>query len=101
MSDKKSRYILDTNITVSAVLLPKSLPRKVFDWVLVYGDLLVSEETLAELNEVLCCPEFDKYVLQEKRLSFLATLVRKAELVDIVDKVDECCDKKDDKLVVN
>jgi predicted nucleic acid-binding protein len=38
--------------------------------------LLVSEATVAELDEVLRRPKFNKYISEEKRLEFLAALQR-------------------------
>jgi putative PIN family toxin of toxin-antitoxin system len=63
----KYRIVVDTNVIVSAVLLPHSLLRRVFNKIVSENVLLVSEPALAELNEVLCCPKFDKYVQKEKR----------------------------------
>jgi predicted nucleic acid-binding protein len=54
----KVRAVIDTNVAVSAVLLPRSVSRQAFDFVVLHGQLLVSEETLEELDEVLCRPKF-------------------------------------------
>ncbi|HEV3025916.1 MAG TPA: putative toxin-antitoxin system toxin component, PIN family, partial [Pirellulales bacterium] len=96
--------MIDTAVAVSAVLLPRSVPRKAFDEAATRGRLLVSEATIGELDHVLRRPKFDKYVSQEKRLEFLAALVREAEVVEVVEAVTECRDPKDKKfleLVVN
>jgi predicted nucleic acid-binding protein len=50
----KIRAVIDTNVIVSAVLLPRSVSRQIFDFVVLQGTLLASEQTLEELNEVLC-----------------------------------------------
>jgi putative PIN family toxin of toxin-antitoxin system len=63
------------------------------------GRLLVSEATVAELDEVLRRPKFDKYVSEEQRLEFLAALVREAELTTIVTSIVACRDPKDDKFL--
>jgi predicted nucleic acid-binding protein len=77
------RTVIDTGVAVSAVLLPHSLPRQAFDAAASRGKLLVSEATVAELDEVLRRPKFNKYVSEEKRLEFLAALVRDAEAVEV------------------
>jgi predicted nucleic acid-binding protein len=46
------RSVLDTNVVVSAVLLPRSVPRQAFDLAFVRGVVLVSDSTLTELNIV-------------------------------------------------
>ena len=43
----KPRVVIDTNVVVSAVLMPNSVPRAAFDKVVTHGCLLVSEATLA------------------------------------------------------
>jgi putative PIN family toxin of toxin-antitoxin system len=54
---------------------------------------------VAELNDVLRRPRFDKYLQEEERMEFLATLVREAELVDVTAVVTDCRDPKDNKFL--
>ena len=89
------RIVVDTGVVVSALLLPRSLPRQAFDVAAARGRLLVSDETIAELDDVLRRPKFDKYVSETQRLEFLAAFVREAEVIDVVDVVTECRDPKD------
>ena len=56
------RVVMDTNVVVSAVLLPRSVPRQAFDRALEHGTRLISSATVAELNDVLRRPRFDTYV---------------------------------------
>ena len=93
------RAVLDTNVTVSAALLPWSTPRRAFDLVLEQGTSLISLAMLAELNEVLRRPRFDRYLREEERLAFLAALVRESELVEVTTAVSVCRDPKDDKFL--
>lgn len=93
------RTVIDTGVIVSAILLPRSVPRQAFDLAAARGRVLVSEETIGELNEVLRRPKFDKYVSESQRLEFLAALVREAEVVEVVDVVMECRDPKDNKFL--
>lgn len=90
------RVVIDTGVVISAVLLPRSLPRQALDIALRHGRLLVSEATVIELESVLRRPKFDKYVREEQRLEFLAALVREAELVEVTEVVKTCRDPKDD-----
>src|SRR6266849_3425286 len=94
-----SRTVVDTSVAVSAVLLTRSVPRQAFDRASERGRLLISALTVAELDEVLRRPRFDKYVTEEKRLEFLATLIREAELIDVTVAVFDCRDPKDDKFL--
>ena len=54
------RTVVDTGVVVSALLLPRSVPRQAFDLAAARGPLLVSERTIAELDEVLRRPKLDK-----------------------------------------
>lgn len=93
------RAVLDTNIVISAVLLPHSMSRQALDRVLEYGTVLISAATGAELNNVLHRPRFNKYLQEEERMEFLATLLQEAELVEVTDVVTACRDPKDDKFL--
>jgi predicted nucleic acid-binding protein len=64
------KYVFDTNVLVSAVLLSGSRAQSAFDYALDTGYLLVSEETLLELREVLSRSKFKKYKSLEDRMFF-------------------------------
>jgi putative PIN family toxin of toxin-antitoxin system len=93
------RTVIDTGVVVSAVLLPRSVPRQAFDLAAARGRLLVSDETIAELDDVLRRPKSDKYVSEARRLEFLAALLHEVELIDVVDVVADCRDPKDNKFL--
>ena len=95
----KVRAVIDTNVAVSAVLLLRSVSRQAFDFVVLQAQLLVSEETLVELDEVLCRPKFNKYISERQRLEFFAALVRKANIIQVSDVITDCRDKKDNKFL--
>ena len=93
------RIVLDTNVVVSALLAHQSVPRQAFDRAAAEGTLLISAATIAELDEILRRPKFDKYLSEEQRLEFLAGLVREADVVDIVDSITDCRDPRDNKFL--
>jgi putative PIN family toxin of toxin-antitoxin system len=86
-------------VVVSAVLLPRSVPRQAFDLAAARGRLLVSDETVAELDNVLRRSKFDHYLSEDRRLEFLAALVLEAEVVQVVDVAADCRDPKDNKFL--
>jgi putative PIN family toxin of toxin-antitoxin system len=96
---KIDRIVVDTNVFVSAVVAPHSVPRQAVDQALDNGVLLFSTATMAELEEVLRRPKFDRYVSREDRAIFLSQLQAPAEFVPIVQLVRECRDPKDDKFL--
>ncbi|HET6423564.1 MAG TPA: putative toxin-antitoxin system toxin component, PIN family [Planctomycetaceae bacterium] len=93
------RVVIDTNVCISAVLLPRSVPRQAFDLAVQSGRLLVSAATVAELDEVLRRPKFDRYLLEEERLEFLAALVAEADWMEISTAITACRDPKDNKFL--
>jgi uncharacterized protein len=93
------RSVLDTNVVVSAVLLPRSVPRQAFDLAFVRGVVLVSDSTLTELNNVLRRPRFDRYVSEDERLRFLAKFIRDAAVVEVTEVITDCRDSKDNKFL--
>jgi putative PIN family toxin of toxin-antitoxin system len=95
----ETRTVIDTGVVVSAVLLPRSVPRQAFDAAVARGKVLVSEATVAELNEVLRRAKFNKYVSEELRLEFLAALVQQAEQVAVAEVITACRDAKDNKFL--
>jgi len=95
----RSRFVFDTNAVISAALLKRSVSRRAFDKAIAEGKLLVSAETIDELNRVLSRPDFARYLTEEERLEFLAVLLREAELVEITQRVGECRDPQDDKIL--
>jgi uncharacterized protein len=93
------RIVIDTNVFVSAVPLPLSVPRQAVDRALDDGTLLFSEATMSELTEVLYRPKFDDYVTAEERALLLHQLVETAEFIPIIQLVRECRDPRDDKFL--
>ena len=93
------RSVIDTGVVVSAVLLPRSVPRQAVDAAATHSKLLVSEATVAELDEVLRRPKFDRYVSVEERLEFLAALVQAAEKVNVTAAITDCRDGNDNKFL--
>jgi putative PIN family toxin of toxin-antitoxin system len=93
------RYVFDTSVIVSAVLLKHSKPRQSFDLALDHGTILLSLPMMKELNDVLSRPKFDRYLLREERERFLAALVMEAVFIEITEKIKICRDPKDDMIL--
>jgi uncharacterized protein len=93
------RTVFDTNVAVSAALLPHSIPRQAFDRARESGKYLVSEATLNELDEVLRRQKFDRYLPEQIRLEFLLSLIERAEVVPVTCQISICRDPKDNKFL--
>jgi uncharacterized protein len=79
------RFVLDINVIVSAVLLPRSVPRQAFDRAFTQGTVLASDAIITELDEVLRRPRFERYVSENDRLQFLEKFIRDAVLIEVTD----------------
>lgn len=75
--------VVDTNVLISAALLPQSLPALVVDRLLADGKLVFSTATFAELESRLWKPKFDRYLSLEQRRRLLHDLNASALWVDI------------------
>ena len=94
-----NRFIVDTNMIVSAALFRQSVPRQALDHALADGILLVSETTALELTSVLLRSKFDRYLQREIRERFLAVLLQQTTLIEITESVIACRDPKNDKFL--
>jgi putative PIN family toxin of toxin-antitoxin system len=93
------RFVLDTNVVVSALLLRDSVPRQAFDKALAQGKILVSLPVIFELADVLSRSKLNRYLLEEERMRFLVTLLKEAELAQVRETITACRDAKDDKFL--
>jgi len=93
------RLVIDTNVFISAVVFPNSVPRQAVDEAIEHDTVLLSESTMHELTGVLSRSKFDRYIRVEQRALFLAQLAGVAEFVSVIQLVRECRDPKDDKFL--
>jgi putative PIN family toxin of toxin-antitoxin system len=94
-----ARAVADTNVLVSRLILPESVPAQVLRQIELNSLLLFSESTMNELADVLSRQKFDRYVSLDDRKGFLMRLGKIAEFISILQQVRECCDPKDDKFL--
>ncbi len=95
----KDRFVIDTNVLVSSILIEKSPADQAFKKIRSLGNLLFSESTLQELQEILQRPKFNKYVSSQIRSQFIMQLKLEAETILIVEKINLCRDPKDNKFL--
>ncbi|WP_242048985.1 putative toxin-antitoxin system toxin component, PIN family [Planktothrix sp. FACHB-1365] len=95
---KDNLFIFDANIIISAVLLPESKPDLAIRKAQNSGNILMSPEIWAELEQVLARPKFDRYISLEDRSKFLQDFFDTVILVmEVTEKIQECRDPKDNK----
>jgi len=95
----KYRFVLDTNLLVSSLLSPGTMPRQSFLLAQSMGTILSSDDTLKELSLVLKRSKFDKYVSIDHRLAFFTGFVENSSCIKVKSNVSVCRDPKDDKFL--
>lgn len=93
------RFVFDTNVLVSAVLLPSSAASTAFTRALESGFLVVSSALMREYETVLMRPKFDRYVSPKSRNAFLQVLQSSVEWLDPVSRITDCRDSKDNMIL--
>jgi putative PIN family toxin of toxin-antitoxin system len=93
------RWVLDPNTLVSRLLMPGGTAARAVDHAPALGVPLVSDDTLAELADVLSRPRFDRYVSLADRQRFVALLGGVARRVAITHRVQAGRDPRDDKFL--
>src|SRR2546427_7909906 len=95
----KDRFILDTTVLVSAVLIGNSRPAEAFRKARQLGEILLSLTVAEELNDVLGSEKFDRYITREDRERFLAAFIQAAKFIEVTEQIAACRDPKDDKFL--
>ena len=93
---REKRWVLDSNVLISRLLMPGGVAARAVDCALANGVLLVSDATLAELANVLSRPKFDRYVSIADRQRFIQLLGGVARRVSITHELKLCRDPRDD-----
>ena len=92
--------VLDTNLLVSAALLPGSTSGHALKQAVLNHELAFSDATWDELHEVLHRPRFDRYFAHARQRSdYLHALARTARWHHVASIVTDCRDPKDNKFL--
>lgn len=93
------RIVADTNLLISRLLLPGSVPGQAVRKAESEGLILASQATLDELADVLGRRKFDPYVSLEERQDYLRLFARTVHVVTVGHRVRRCRDPRDDKFL--
>lgn len=93
------RLVLDTNVLISAILAPNSIPARVLNWGEDNGIILYSAATLAELLSVLRRSKFAKYIDVDNIEGLSRRIKTTWFFVPILKQVELCRDAKDNKFI--
>lgn len=93
------RFVVDTNTIVSGILLPRSVPGRLLDYIAEHANLIFSPATRDELLDVISREKFDRYVAADVRERAIAIVVRDGEIVTPRRFFHVCRDPRDDKFL--
>jgi putative PIN family toxin of toxin-antitoxin system len=96
---KTNLFVIDTNVLISAFILPSSAARKALNKARKDGFVIVSKESADELADVLIKPKFDKYLPLDIRLEIIDDFISIAYFIEPEVTISECRDPKDDKFL--
>jgi hypothetical protein len=91
--------VFDTNALISALLIRDSISRTAFDKALDHYQILVSEATAEEFDEVAGREKFDPYLRERERERFAELLYRDAAFVSVEEAITVSRDPDDDKFL--
>lgn len=93
------RVVVDTNVFVSGLIWPASVPGRLVDDVVTRCQILVTADTLNELVATLMSAKFDAYLERATRHDALERLIPMLEVVEPIQVVRACRDPEDDKFL--
>ena len=92
--------VLDTHVVVSTALLPTSTSGRALLKALGQCELVMSNATWNELQEVLHRSKFDRYFAPAgRRTEFLHVLARSTRWCEPSTRINDCVDPKDNKFL--
>ncbi|MGA2341022.1 MAG: putative toxin-antitoxin system toxin component, PIN family [Terracidiphilus sp.] len=92
------RVVLDTNVAVSGLLFPGSVPAQAI-FKAQSGTVLASGAMRLELLEVFSRPHFDRYATREDRLQLASAFIFATVEVLVTTPIRACRDPRDDKFL--
>jgi len=95
----RSACVFDTNSLISALLIGTSTTRAAFDKALDHYQILVSEATMEEFDDVAGREKFVSYLEEGERERFEELLYREATYVSVDVTIAESQDPDDDKFL--
>jgi putative PIN family toxin of toxin-antitoxin system len=96
---KSKRFVMDTNIFISRLLLIDSISSQVVRHILDNSKVVVTDDTLQELSSVLLRSKFDKYVSLKARELFIEGVKSVSIHAEVKRFLKVCRDPKDNKIL--
>jgi len=96
---KAERVVCDTNVVISAAIMPTGKARKAINHVIDNGRLVISADLFNEYDTRLARTKFDRYVSAADREQFLQLFLAASDHVSISRNLRVCRDPVDDKVI--
>lgn len=97
---KFHRFVLDTNVLISAAIVPHSVPAQLLARVLSEATLLTSQHINHELTRILLNDrKFGSRLTRQARLAFVLNLIRAAESINTTSHITRCRDDDDNRIL--
>jgi putative PIN family toxin of toxin-antitoxin system len=94
-----NRFVIDTNVIISAVLFRESTPANAVNLANSRGKIILSDAIFQEIQDTLSRPKFDRYLSQDIRRQVLSKLLLDSQLIAITETITACRDPKDNKFL--
>ena len=99
MKSKAPYIVIDTNVLISAGLLPESKTAQVLALAVEHFVVAQNQDTWRELETRIARPKFDRYFGEPGRLRHLVAIAQSIQFFDVVTEVLLSRDKADDKFI--
>lgn len=95
----KPRIVFDTNALISALMYPASVSATALTEAVNHFQLVASDSTWSELENVSARKKFAKYWAEQDRLLFLTSLASMTDFHVTQSIIESCLDKTDNKFL--
>jgi putative PIN family toxin of toxin-antitoxin system len=99
MKIERTFIVIDTNVLISAGLLPQSMTAQVLALAIEHFVIAQNRDTWHELETRIARPRFDRYFGESGRLRHLVQIAQSIQRFDISSAVSVSRDKTDDKFI--
>ena len=99
MRSSPAYIVIDTNVLISAGLLPESKTAQVLALAVEHFVIAQNQDTWHELETRVARPKFDRYFGESGRLRHLVAIAQSIQHFEVVTEVSVSRDKTDDKFI--
>jgi uncharacterized protein len=99
MPSKPAYIVIDTNVLISAGLLPESKTAQVLALAVEHFVIAQNQHTWHELETRIARPKFDRYFGESGRLRHLVAIAQSIQHFEVVTQVSVSRDRTDDKFI--